>query len=265
MAIWKRKMMQPGEKKIIVPQRMDEEATPGQFGPQDKWWVKIDNDNATIYTGYFPGGTDPDWLGMAFRQSIQRGNCAVLIEKFYDPDSGKNTYKYSLASADGQTWEPLQRQRPQGNAGPSLPASPAPSSVPSQPAPVASRIAQEPQQAPPPPPPPKRDPFSSQGNLGANMPLSGIAKERSIIIQAMIKAAAEVMHPGCKPAEVFSFAQDLAKFTYDYATDDAVIEPDPVEEEWGEGKATEAPPVPPPAPAGPAYTLEDEPERELPF
>jgi len=59
--IFKKSAMEVNTSVVIKPIEIRKEATEGKWGPQDEWYVQIDGEDATTYTGYKDG--QQDWHG----------------------------------------------------------------------------------------------------------------------------------------------------------------------------------------------------------
>ncbi len=95
------KLAEESQTQITVRQ-LQEEALRSQKGSvQDKWWIEVDGQSATLYTDYYNG--QPDRLSQAMRAVGERG--IVLVHKTKNPNTGKSAYK--IYSHNGQGWVPF--------------------------------------------------------------------------------------------------------------------------------------------------------------
>jgi len=102
MTIWKKSSMELGATVTISPKQITKANIEGNYGPQDEWWIELNGENATSYTGYKNG--QPDYYGKIFRGNI---GGSFTMRKEFDPT--KNRAKYIIEGAKaGQSTPPAQ-------------------------------------------------------------------------------------------------------------------------------------------------------------
>lgn len=102
--IWKKSQMDLGATVVIEPQQLKKENIAGQYGPQNEWWVKVNGENATTYTGV------GDMYDSAFLNALGGGN--VSITKSFDKTKNRAKYDIKLEKGSGVAPTPTQPAKP---------------------------------------------------------------------------------------------------------------------------------------------------------
>ena len=95
--IWKKSSMDLNTTAVITPKKLQEQGIPGDYGLQDRWWVDVDGEDATFYTGYYKETGAPDRYGAALRAAIEMETSVAITKDF---DKAKSSVTYDITRVD---------------------------------------------------------------------------------------------------------------------------------------------------------------------
>ena len=100
--IFKKSAMEVNTSVVIKPIEIRKEATEGKWGPQDEWYVQIDGEDATTYTGYKDG--QQDWHGDTLTAAMEN-DLELVLTKTFNTKTQRPKYGYHPNKGQSPTQE----------------------------------------------------------------------------------------------------------------------------------------------------------------
>jgi len=91
MTIFNKSKMEIGASVLIKPIKIQEQGIEGNFGIQDQWYVQIDGEDATTYTGYKDG--QQDWHGDTLTAAMEN-DLELILHKTFNTKTQRAKYDY---------------------------------------------------------------------------------------------------------------------------------------------------------------------------